>query len=65
MEEDGRDTLRDGLMRETRDAYQEYKENPWKENYDRLVDDLRAQDDLRPPEGCEEGFQKMREEILG
>jgi hypothetical protein len=61
----GWDALRDGLMKETRDAYQEYKENPWKENYDRLVDDLRALDDLDPPEGCEEEFQKMLEDIFG
>ncbi len=63
--EEGWDALRDGLMKETRDAYKEYKENPWKENYDRVVDDLRALDDLGPPEGCEEEFQNMLEDILG
>jgi hypothetical protein len=63
--EEGWDTVRDGLMKETRDAYKEYKENPWRENYDRLVDDLRALDDMDPPKGCEEEFQKMLEDIFG
>jgi hypothetical protein len=29
------------------------------------VDDLRALDDLDPPEGCQEEFQKMLEDIFG
>ena len=59
------DLLRDALWKETELTYKVYKANPTPENRDTLIENMKAMDSLDPPEGKEEAFQKMMEDIFG
>jgi len=59
------DLLRDGIWEETELTYKVYKANPTAENRKTLIESMKAMDYVDPPEGKEEAFSNMMEDIAG
>jgi hypothetical protein len=59
------DVLRDGIWEETELTYKVYKANPTPENRETLIENMKAMDYIDPPEGKQEAFDSMMEDIFG
>ena len=59
------DVFRDGLWEETVDSYDSYTSDPSAANKKNLLDLMEAVRQTDPPEGKQDAFDRMREDVLG
>ncbi len=59
------DVFRDGLWEETVQSYKDYKEDPSDANRGELLENLETVRQVDPPEGKQEEFSRMLEDIFG
>jgi len=63
--EEAWDVFRDGLWEETVSSYKDYKADPSEANRGELLENLETVRQVDPPEGKQEEFDKMLEDIFG
>ena len=59
------DVFRNGLWEETVESYEDYKANPDKDNRTELIENLETVRQVDPPDGKQEEFNRMLEDIFG
>ena len=65
LEDSDWNILRDTVWEETDLTYKVYKASPTAENRKTLIENMKAMDYIDPPEGKQEAFANMMEDIFG